>query len=323
MCILFLTVFAHGIADLSLRVSHLLTLRVVGFTPTPRVRLSVTTRALSSTVFSCRVAPRMWTKAVSQTDLHDSTSLKDVAHRRGLRAEFSRLWLATRLGWTNGKRPWLGVSLALASVAVALMVNRHVLSPELWRSGDVYAALPLNVELMRLPMSLFMPTAYLPLWGAIMQLVVVIGLGELILGRSVTLLVAATGHLGSTLLARLLLESPHAVFFGLAPTVARLLDTGPSGATTAVGACLLVALRMNRAAMLLILGLLIAAVISPGLDAVEHSAALITGLCAGAATRWVYTHPLRASWVTQLRNARVIRFLRRRRPALAALRDHC
>ena len=259
---------------------------------------------------------------MSQIDLPEATSLEDVAQRRGLRAEFTRLWLATRLGWRNGKRPWLGVSLALASVAVALMVHFHVLSPELWRSGDVYAALPVTTELVRLPMSLFMPTAYLPLWGAILQLVLVIGLGELILGRSVSVLVAAAGHVGSTLMARVLLDAPHAALLGLTPAVARVLDTGPSGATTAVGACLLVALRMNRAAILLILGLLLAAFVAPGLDAVEHTTALLLGVCAGAGARWMYSRTLRASWARSLRDARVVRFLRRRRPALAALREH-
>jgi hypothetical protein len=201
------------------------------------------------------------------------------------------------------------------------MVHFHVLSPELWRSGDVYAALPVTTELLRLPMSLLMPTAYLPLWGAILQLLVVIGLGELIFGRSVTLLVAAAGHVGSTLMARVLIEAPHAALFGLSPAIARVLDTGPSGATTAVGACLLVALRMNRSAILLALGLLIAALLAPGLDAVEHTTALLVGLSAGAGTRWVYSRTLRATWARSLRDARVVRFLRRRRPALAALRD--
>jgi hypothetical protein len=256
-------------------------------------------------------------------DLHDATSVEDVAHRRGPRAEFTRLWLATRLGWMNGKRPWLGVSLALASAAVALMVHFHVLSPELWRSGDVYAGLPVTTELVRLPMSLLMPTAYLPLWGAILQLVLVIGLGELILGRSVTVLVAAAGHVGSTLMARVLLDAPHAALFGLTPAITRVLDTGPSGATTAVGACLLVALRMNRSAILLALGLLIAALVAPGLDAVEHTTALVVGICAGAGARWMYSRTLRTSWARSLGDARVVRFLRRRRPALAALRERC
>ena len=258
---------------------------------------------------------------MTQTDLNGATSNESVARHRGLRAEFTRLLLATRLGWANGKRPWLGVSLALASVAVALMVHVHALSPELWRSGDVYAALPVTSELLRLPMSLFMPTAYLPLWGAVLQLLAVIGLGELILGRSVTIVVAATGHVGSTLMARVLIESPHAALFGLAPAIARVVDTGPSGATSAVGACLLVALRMNRGASLLALGLLVAALVAPGLDAVEHTTALMVGLVAGAATRWVYSRTPRASWTRSLRDARAIRCLRRRRPALAALRD--
>jgi hypothetical protein len=258
---------------------------------------------------------------VTQTELDGTESTEHATPRRGLRVEFTRLWLATRLGWANGKRPWLGVSLALASIAVALMVHVHALSPELWRSGDVYAALPVTTELIRLPMSLFMPTAYLPLWGAVLQLLAVIGLGELILGRSVTVVVAATGHVGSTLMARVLLESPHAAFFGLAPAIARVLDTGPSGATTAVGACLLVALRMNRSAILLALALLVAALLAPGLDAVEHTTALMVGLIAGGATRWAYSRTLRASWARSLRDARAIRFLRRRRPALAALRD--
>lgn len=269
----------------------------------------------------CRVTSRVGVKSVNQTDLLDVTPLERVACQRGLRAEFARLWLAAQLGWTNGKRPWLGVSLALASIAVSLMVHLRLLGPELWRSGDVYAALPITTELIRLPMSLLMPTAYLPLWGAILQLLVVIGLGELVLGRSVTLVVAAAGHVGSTLVARVLLESPHAAVLGLTPAIARILDTGPSGATTAVGACLLVGLKMNRSAILLAFGLLLAALVDPGLDAVEHTTALLAGLSAGAGARWVYARTPRASWARSLGEIRVVRFLRRRRPALAALRD--
>jgi hypothetical protein len=83
----------------------------------------------------------------------------------------------------------------------------------------------------------------------------------------------------------------------------------------------LVALRMNRSAILLALGLLVAAAVAPGLDAVEHTTALVLGLSAGLATRWVYSRTLRATWARSLRDSRPLRFLRRRRPALAALRD--
>ena len=103
-------------------------------------------------------------------------------------------------------------------------------------------------------MSFFFPTAYLPLWAACAQLVVVIGLGELILGRWLTIAVAVVAHLGSTLIARMLLESVHSHVLGLTPALAHVLDTGPSAATTAVGACLLIAARMNRGAALSVRG---------------------------------------------------------------------
>jgi hypothetical protein len=238
---------------------------------------------------------------------------------RGLRGEFTRLCVASRAGWTNGARPWLGVALALACVAVTILLHDHILRPELWRSGDVSAALPLNSELARLPMSLFVPTAYLPLWGSILQLVAVIGLGELILGRSVTVLVAAAGHVGSTLLARLLLATSVAHLVGLAPAMAHVIDTGPSGATTAVGACLLVSLRMNRTALLLTLSLGIAALIAPGLDGVEHAGALLIGLSAGTVLGWVYIRAPRRS--RAMAEPRWARALRRHRPGIVALRE--
>ena len=117
--------------------------------------------------------------------------------------------------------------------------------------------------------------------GSLRQLLVVIGLGEMILGRWLTIAVALVAHVGSTLIARTLLLSLHGPVFGLTPALARALDTGPSAATTAVGACLLIAARMNRSAALLCVGLLVAALVAPGLDGVEHTAALVWGLLAG------------------------------------------
>ncbi len=203
------------------------------------------------------------------------------APKSSLTGEFLRLWHLARHRWSSGARPWLGIAMAVSSAVVASFLHFHVLHPELWRSGDVYAALPLTSELVRLPMSLFLPTSYLPLWAACAQLLVVIGLGELILGRWLTIIVASIGHVGSTLLARLLLESVHGHIFGMTPALAHVLDTGPSAATTAVGACLLVTLRMNRCALLLSVGLVAAALFAPGVDGVEHTSALFWGLTVG------------------------------------------
>lgn len=211
----------------------------------------------------------------------DVASDPATAPRSMFLGELPRLWSLARAGWSRGTRPWLAIAVALTPALVALFLHFRVLSPELWRSGDVNASLSIQSELARLPMSLFFPTADLPLWGACAQLVIVIGLGELILGRRLTIAVAAAGHVGSTLLARVVMESAHGSVVGLTPAMAHILDTGPSAAATAVGACLLVSAKMNRCALLLGVSLVAAALIAPGLDGVEHTAALAVGVVVG------------------------------------------
>ena len=136
-------------------------------------------------------------------DVANDSALDQVtAIKSGLVREFIRLWLLARYRVSRGARPWLGITTALATVLVAVFLHFHILRPFLWKSGEVFAALPLTSELIRLPMSFFLPTAYLPLWAACLQLVVVIGLSEMILGRWLTIVVALVGHFGSTLVAR-------------------------------------------------------------------------------------------------------------------------
>ena len=243
--------------------------------------------------------------------------------RFGLTREFFRLWLLARYGWSRGARPWLGAALALAAILVAVFLHFHIFRPDLWRAGDVHASLPLTSELIRLPMSALLPTAYLPLWASCLQLLVVIGLGELILGRWLTIGVALVGHYGSTLMARFMLDDLHSHLFGLTPALAHVLDTGPSGATTAVGACLVIATRMHRTAALLAAGLLIAAVLAPGLDGVEHTTALLCGLVAGviylaATSSSPASTPTSA---TKTRARGVLRAFRSPRSALSGMHD--
>lgn len=209
--------------------------------------------------------------------------------------ELRRLWVNSRHQLSRDARPWLGVAMASASAIVAVLLHFHILSPELWRSGAVYASLPLKSELARLPMSLLIPTPYLPVWAASGQIFIVFGLGEMILGRWVTVIVATVGHFGSSLVAFVVLNAVHGNVFGLTPALAHALDTGPSAATTAVGACLLVAVRMKRCAWLLTLALVAAALIAPGVDGVEHIVALACGLTAGAAYAMLASRNARVS----------------------------
>jgi hypothetical protein len=199
--------------------------------------------------------------------------------------ELRRVFVIARFAWKNGRRPWFAAMMAAGAVAVYVLLHNSVVAPWLWRAGDVTAALPLSTELWRLPLSLFVPTAFLPLWAAVGQLLVVLGLGEILLGRWVTVVVAALGHAVATLTARAMIEVCSGNLFCLPAGLAHAVDTGPSAAVTAVGACLLVTARCYRSAAVLSGALLIAAIAAPGLDGQEHLLALACGLIAGALCR--------------------------------------
>ena len=231
---------------------------------------------------------------VSRSDVHvDDLPSAYVTPNVSPKKELSNLMVIARRQLKGGARPWFGISLASATALAVVLLHFHILSPELWRSGAVYASLPLKSELARLPMSLFLPTPYLPVWAASGQILIVFGLGEMIIGRWLTVMVATVGHFGSSLVAFVLLNAVHGSVFGLTPALAHALDTGPSAATTAVGACLLVAIRMKRCAWLLTLALVAAALIAPGIDGVEHTVALACGLIAGASYRVVVSRNAR------------------------------
>jgi hypothetical protein len=106
------------------------------------------------------------------------------------------------LRWRDGRRP---VASGVAGVLCVVGTLGYSVGGlrALWdRAGAVRAALPLRTELVRLPASAFLPTVELPLRAAVVQVVAVLGLGELLLGRASTVAVAPIAHMLSTLLAR-------------------------------------------------------------------------------------------------------------------------
>lgn len=199
--------------------------------------------------------------------------------------ELRNLFQSARQSWSEGNRPWAALLIAAAATTTSLLLHEHSLAPMIWRSGAVSASLPLRSELLRLPMSFFLPTAYLPEWGAVVQLLVVIGLGELMLGRWFTVAIAAIAHVVSTLTARGLIDGGHGKVIGLPLSLAHVLDTGPSAATVAVGVCLLVAIRAHWCTSILCASLAIAALATPGLDGTEHAVALACGVVGGFVRR--------------------------------------
>jgi hypothetical protein len=116
------------------------------------------------------------------------------------------------------------------------------------------------------------------LWGALLQIAAVVGLAEMAGGRFVTLFIASVGQLLSTLVGRLLIALGTAVVIGLPLSQAGVLDTGPSGVSTAVGGWLL-ARRGAYVSLTLLMGaILLGAVLQANLDGREHAAALLVGV---------------------------------------------
>jgi hypothetical protein len=165
-------------------------------------------------------------------------------------------------------------------VLTDLLLHVSATRPVIRALADVRADLPLPTELARLPISALVPTADLPLWLAVAQLLVVVGLGELLFARRLVVLVAVAGHILPTLAARWMLDLGPANLLGLPRYLAAEIDTGPSALTTAVGGFLLVRCGARRTAVLLGTALLLADRISPGLDGREHLLALIVGVVA-------------------------------------------
>jgi hypothetical protein len=140
--------------------------------------------------------------------------------------------------------------------------------------GGVSADIPLPLALVRTPVSLFVPAPDLPVWGALVQILVFFGLAELDLGRRRTLIVAYVATLCGTLAARAMIAIGPDHFLGIDARHGDVLDTGPSAAVVGLVVCI----AMVRRAPILFTGvwaLMIAEVIvKPNLAGREHLAAM-------------------------------------------------
>jgi len=146
---------------------------------------------------------------------------------------FPDVWRRLRL---SGPR---AVPLTLASCTgiLLLQVVQHSDGVSDWveRLGGVYATLPWWLALLRTPLSLFVPDPSLPIWGLVVQVVVVFGIAETTLGARRTLGVALLATLAGTSFARWSLWAGPGALLGLAPQALNVRDTGPSAAVVALG----------------------------------------------------------------------------------------
>jgi hypothetical protein len=197
--------------------------------------------------------------------------------------ELASVLMPARRQWTRGRRPVLAGVAALCCIAATASYSHPSLRPDVRALGAAQASLPLPVELARIPLSTFLPTIDLPLAAAVAQILVVVGLAELLLNRYALLALAAGSQVLATLSARVLIEIGTATGIGLPASQALALDTGPSVMTTAVGTWLLLRYRAHHLLASLTVALLISACWQNNIDGREHLAALLCGLAFAAA----------------------------------------
>lgn len=148
---------------------------------------------------------------------------------------------------------------------------------------DEYANLPARSAAIRMVPSFAAPTAFLPCWGAVIQIAIVFGVAEALYGTRATAFVALAAHALSTTSARLFVwMGPHELF-GMAAIVARFADSGPSGATLGVIAFVAVRARGRQSLVLLVVYCGGEWFVKHGLAQREHLVAALVGIVLGLA----------------------------------------
>lgn len=201
---------------------------------------------------------------------------------RRLLDELQSLLSDVRAAWRSGRRPWLATLACLLTAGVSGAWHEPHSHDALVKVGSAYAGQPLTVELVRVPASVFLPTFDLPWWAAVIQVAAVLGVAELLLGRPGLTLVGGLAQFASTMLARVMIIYGATVHVGLPLSQAGILDTGPSGITTAIGAWLLARRRAYATLALSMPGLTVAAFVQPNIDGREHETAMFVGIIAAA-----------------------------------------
>ncbi|MER5253648.1 hypothetical protein [Streptomyces sp. NPDC002855] len=148
------------------------------------------------------------------------------------RTEWGPLYAVVRDG--VAERRWRAAPMTLAAVCLTALFQ--FVQNQSWgyqfvqNIGSVRAEDPLWLALLRTPLSLFVPALDLPVWGALVQILLVFGIAEICVGWWRTLLVGYAATLAGTLYARVGIEWGPGNPLGLPASDARVVDTGPSAA---------------------------------------------------------------------------------------------
>ncbi|MER5747635.1 hypothetical protein ABT097_30740 [Streptomyces sp. NPDC002225] len=213
------------------------------------------------------------------------------ALRRAARREWGPL-VGTVRGALVAER-WRAVPMTLAAVCLTALL--HVVQNQSWGAGPVRALGAVRAEdpwwaaLARTPLSLFVPAPDLPVWGALIQILVVFGTAEICLGRWRTLTIAYLATLVGTLYARLGVALGPDLPLGLPGSDARIVDTGPSAAVVGLAVYVCFVHRARFTGALVIVAMAVEVVVKDNLAGKEHlvaiAAVLVLCACVGRRDR--------------------------------------
>ncbi|MFJ2630649.1 hypothetical protein ACIO6U_01645 [Streptomyces sp. NPDC087422] len=189
--------------------------------------------------------------------------------------------------WARGLR---AIPLTLWSCVgiLCLQLVQHAQGPSDWvdRLGGIYCTLPWWKALLRTPLSLFIPDPTLPIWGLVIQVVVVFGIAETTLGARRTLAIALYTTLAGTTFARYSYWVGPDGFLGL-PVVELIgRDTGPSAAVVALGVYVACRYHAWWTAAAVAMSMVIEVLALANLAGYEHLTAIIAVLLLFAVETW-------------------------------------
>ncbi|MFE7899578.1 hypothetical protein ACFU3E_18995 [Streptomyces sp. NPDC057424] len=208
---------------------------------------------------------------------------------RWARAEWGALYASAR--GPLAERRWRAVPVAVTAVCLTAVL--HFAHHQAWgcewvrNAGGVRAVDPLWQALLRTPLSLFVPALDLPVWGALVQVLLVFGIAELCLGRWRTVAVAYVATLAGTLYARLGIWLGPDSSLGLPASDRWVVDTGPSAAVVGLAVFLGWRHRAYVTASVVIVAMVVEVVVKENLAGKEHLAAIaaVLVLCAAGELR--------------------------------------
>ncbi|MFI1587499.1 MULTISPECIES: hypothetical protein [Streptomyces] len=196
--------------------------------------------------------------------------------------EWGPLWAAVRAGLAG--RGLRAIPLTLTALCLIVLFQVAQQHKGYWGYGLVQdigfvrAVDPWWLALLRLPLSLFVPAADLPVWGALVQVLLAFGIAEITLGRPRTLFIAYVCTLAGSLYARLGLAIGPGGALGLPADDALVVDTGPSGAVVGLTVFLCLRFRAWFTAALVVAAMLVEMVVKPNLAGKEHLVAIVVAV---------------------------------------------